>query len=674
MKGAKANINSDPIARDTGGEVQFYTDHVEGVERRAVQFGRPLGIETEARLFARYHDLGKLRKELQDEFEQSGPEEDVDLPPHAPYGARQFVEDYGQEGLPLAATIYGHHSRIYDLKGAADRIRQFSAEELESPTAEGSWDLPESPSQIGFRLRMLFSAGVDADRLDAEFFTQGPRQEYDSLQALWGDFREDQEELMEESPTKGSVNDHRNRIYRSCIQKASLPPGYFTATIPTGGGKTRSLAAFALRHAIENGLRRVVIAVPYTSIIEQNAGVYRSIFGEENVVEHHSLADLESPRHEKATQNWDAPFIITTTVQLFESLYASHSGRARKIHRLAESVIVLDEMQALPARVLEPCLRRLRQLVEVGSSVVCSTATNPGFNVAEEAVELVGDPKELAEGMQRVRYHAHETPMSTSELAGRLSEEDQGLAVCNTVEDARAVWQEAEARLLTSRQCPIDRTAVLEDVQSALDAGRPIRLVSTQLVEAGVDIDFPAVYRVCGPAPSIIQAAGRCNREGRLEHGDVHIVRLTDGGLPPKAYEVGTSITENRLAEWDFSDPEVTAEYFSLLSETTSFDEPSVLEAEDELRWRTASERMAFIEDGMSVIVPRNEEAERLIGDLRREAITSEGWRNLQKYTVTLYPNTAEEAAEKSKIELLDEEEDISIWQDEYDPLTGVRV
>jgi CRISPR-associated endonuclease/helicase Cas3 len=661
-------MDSDLVARIAGDDAQRYGDHVQGVEQRAVQFGKSLGLEQEARLFARYHDLGKLRKEWQ---ERAGEE---DRPPHAPYGAHRFVEDFGGEGLPLAATMYGHHSRLYDLKGVADKIAQWNSQELESPDVEGNWELPESQSQIGFWLRMLFSACVDADRLDAEAFTHGPRETYDDLPDLWKSFREDQEELMEENPPQGSVNAYRNRIYRSCVEKAGHSPGYFTATIPTGGGKTRSLAAFALRHAIENDLRRVVVAVPYTSIIEQNAAVYRDIFGRENVVEHHSLADLESPRNEKATQNWDAPFIITTTVQLFESLYASHSGRARKIHRLAESVIVLDEMQALPARVLEPCLRRLRQLIDVGSSVVCSTATNPGFDVADDGVELVDDPGDLADGMQRVAYHVHPDPISHVEFARHLSDENQALAVCNTVDDARAVWRETEAWLLTSRQCPIDRTRILDGVQDALDTGRPVTLISTQLVEAGVDIDFPVVYRVCGPAPSIIQAAGRCNREGRLERGDVHVLRLKESSMPPKAYRAGTSITENRLEEWDFADPHVTAEYFDLLSETASFDEPGVLEAEDELRWRTADRRMAFIEDGVSVLVLRNEEAQRLFEQLKRETITSEGWRALQKYAVTLYPNKAEEAASEGKLEHVDEEQGISVWNDEYDPRTGIRI
>lgn len=664
-------MDSEPVARIVGDQVQSYANHVEGVERRARQFGRPLGLEAEASLFASYHDLGKLPEEWQTNIEEGDP------PPHAPYGACRLVEDYGQEALPIAAAIYGHHSRLYDLRGAADRIQQWSIEEdgeVESPNVEGDFDLPESPSWMGFWLRMLFSACVDADRLDAEAFTQGSRRGYDDLQTLWGLLKADQEDLMEESPPEGSINDYRNRIYHSCVDKASLEPGYFTATIPTGGGKTRTLAAFALRHAIENDLRRVVIAVPYTSIIEQNAQVYRDIFGEENVVEHHSLADLESPRNEKATQNWDAPLIVTTTVQLFESLYASHSGRARKIHRLAQSVIVLDEMQALPARVLEPCLRRLRQLIDVEASVVCSTATNPGFEVAEGGVELVDDPRELANGMQRVAYHVHEAPISHKELANRLSQQAQGLAVCNTVDDARDVWEETEARLLTSRQCPFDRTRILSGVQDALEAGRPVRLVSTQLVEAGVDIDFPVVYRVCGPAPSIIQAAGRCNREGYLDSGDVHVVRLKDSSVPPEAYKAGTSITSNRLGEWDFTDPDVTAEYFDLLAENASFDKPGVCDAEDELRWQTADQRMAFIEDGLSVIVPRNEEAERLIENLRRDAITSEGWRALQRYTVTLYSGKAEDARAEGKLDHIDEEQGISVWTDEYDPRTGLRV
>jgi CRISPR-associated endonuclease/helicase Cas3 len=514
---------------------------------------------------------------------------------------------------------------------------------------------------------------VDADRLDAERFAQGPRASYDSLETLWERFEENQTALMEENPEPGSVNACRNEIYRSCLAKSNLSPGYFTATIPTGGGKTRSLVGFALQHAIEHDLDRIVIAVPYTSIIEQNAAVYRDIFGDENVVEHHSLAELENPRHEKSTENWDAPLIITTTVQLFESLYAARSGKARKIHRLAESVIILDEMQSLPAPVIDPCLESLRNLTKTGSSIVCSTATNPGFDVGP-ATELVDNPTRLAGQMKRVEYNVHPEPISHEEAAESFRDEHQGLFVCNTVNDARQIAALSGAALLTSRQIPFDRGPIIERIKTKLEAGTRTHLVSTQLIEAGVNLDFPAAYRACGPVPSIIQVAGRCNREGKLDAGEVHVVLLEEGNSPPGAYKTGRSLTKDFLSSWDFHDPFVTTRYFDqLLNDRTDTDKNEVLKAEHNMRWKTASERMRLIDGGITAIVPRNEEAETLIDQIRSGDITRSGWRRLQQYTTTIYDRLADEAAEENMLEYVgDEDDDLVVWTGPYTPELGL--
>lgn len=650
---------------------QPYVDHIRGVEERACAFTARLHDESWGKVFSRYHDIGKTLR-----LWQTAIKTNQDRPAHSPYGARLITELHGDVGLPLAGMIYGHHSGLYDLMELKEKIEQWDVVDVDSPLSlpDELPDLPGSPEHWGFWTRMLFSACVDADRLDAEEFSQGPRSSYDSLETLWERFQEDQNELMEDSPAPGSVNDCRNRIYRSCTEKYDLPTGYFTATIPTGGGKTRTLAAFALRHAIEHGLDRVVIAVPYTSIIEQNAKEYREIFGEENVVEHHSLAELTNPRHEKSTENWDAPFIITTTVQLFESLYAARSGKARKIHRLAKSVIVLDEMQSLPAHVLDPCLESLRNLTKTGSSIVCSTATNPGFDVGS-ATELIDNPTQLARQMKRVEYNVHPEPISHEEAAELFGGEHQGLFVCNTVADARAIAELSGADLLTSRQVPFDRGPIIERIKQQLADGVRTHLVSTQLIEAGVNLDFPAAYRASAPVPSIIQAAGRCNREGTLDAGMVHVVVLEDGGSPPGAYQAGRSLTASRLSSWDFDDPFVTTRYFNhLLNSRVDTDENQVLEAEHEMRWKTASDRMRLIDGGITAIVPRNDEASTLIDQILSGDITRTGWRRLQQYTTTIYDGLADQALEADSLEYVGDEDDLAIWTGPYTPDLGLHL
>jgi CRISPR-associated endonuclease/helicase Cas3 len=657
------------LARKEGERFQTYACHVEGVERIARRWASRLHHESWGQVFARVHDIGKTTAPSQRSLDAG-----TQRPPHAPYGARLLLDKYGDVALPLAGIIYGHHSGLYDLLELKEKIEEWDLITPNSPLSIPTEipDLPGDPKHWGFWTRMIYSACVDADRLDAEHFTQGPRAPYDSLETLWERFEENQTALMKANPEPGSVNACRNEIYRSCLAKSSFSPGYFTATIPTGGGKTRSLVAFALQHAIEHDLDRIVIAVPYTSIIEQNAAVYRDVFGDENVVEHHSLAELENPRHEKSTENWDAPIIITTTVQLFESLYAARSGKARKIHRLAESVIILDEMQSLPAPVIDPCLEALRNLMKTGSSIVCSTATNPGFDVGP-ATELIDNPVQLAHQMKRVEYHVHPEPISHEKAAELLGSEHQGLFMCNTVDDAREIASLSGADLLTSRQVPFDRGPIIERTKAQLKAGIRTHLVSTQLIEAGVNLDFPAEYRVAAPVPSIIQAAGRCNREGKLDAGMVHIVVLKDGGSPLGAYKTGRSLTIEHLSSWDFHDPFVTTQYFNrLFNGTTNTDENEVLKAEHNMCWKTASERMKLIEDGITAIVPRNDEAITLIDQIRSGDITRAGWRRLQQYTTTVYDCLADEALEAESLEYVGDENDLAIWTGPYTPELGL--
>lgn len=395
-------------------------------------------------------------------------------------------------------------------------------------------------------VRMVFSSLVDADFLCTEAFmspdktAQRPAWPDDILSRMEAAL---EHHLTQFGPPLNTVAKERENVRAACEAAASLEPGFFDLTVPTGGGKTLSSLLFALRHARKHGLRRIVYAIPFTSIIEQNADVFRAVFkqlseeiGQDVVLEHHSnlQPDRENTRNRLSAENWDAPLVVTTNVQLFESLFANRTSSSRKVHRLAKSVLILDEAQALPVGLLSPILSSLRCLtLDYGTSVVLCTATQPSLEHRENFApgipsasirSIIPDRLALAQNLQRTRVTSLGL-LENSALKTRVLAEEQGaLVVLNTTKAAREFYESLEPSLprfhLSARMCPEHRTAVLTEVRALLNAGAPAFLVSTQLIEAGVDISFPAVFRAeCG-LDSLAQAAGRCNRNGELCHPD----------------------------------------------------------------------------------------------------------------------------------------------------------
>ena len=499
------------------------------------------------------------------------------------WAERRLVEACGPQGKVLARVlqyiIAGHHAGLDNwdgrLKGrlvSTDAQTEFSealaaqppasilAPETDLPSAR---DIPvDSPRDIPGRfalwVRMLFSCLVDADFLDTESFMdegkQTARNGAPNVAALLAALDAHMSAVAANAaPTP--VNRLRADVLRQCRDKAERAPGVFTLTVPTGGGKTLSGLAFALTHATRHGKRRVIYAIPYTSIIEQTADIFRGIFGEANVVEHHSNAESapekETSRSRLACENWDAPLVVSTNVQLFESLFARRTSRCRKLHNIVGSVIVLDEAQLLPVEFLQPILDVLRLLVrEYGVTLVLCTATQPaltsqesfdprrglrGFK-PEEVTEIIDDVPALYTALRRVRVHRPADLNAKREwrdIAHEIASHEAVLAIVNRRADARDLYrllraEDAEVTWhLSAQMCPQHRSDTIARIKAALDARRnalaagietkPLRVVSTQLVEAGVDMDFPAVYRAMAGLDSIAQAAGRCNREGRLE-------------------------------------------------------------------------------------------------------------------------------------------------------------
>lgn len=379
--------------------------------------------------------------------------------------------------------------------------------------------------------RMLYSCLVDADYLDTEsFMSTVNRPEYDSLPEL---LRRLNDYIKPWFPAKSQLNEYRCQILNRCLDAASLPRGVYSLTVPTGSGKTVSSLAFALKHAVENGLDRVIYVIPYTSIIEQNAKVFRAILGEQNVIEHHCNAQFDRDdelsernlRQHLATENWDAPVIVTTAVQFFESLYSHLPSKCRKLHNVANSVVIFDEAQMIPGSQLKPCVGVIANLVaHFRATAVLCTATQPvledlirDFCPELSVTEICPQVEAVYRKFKRVIYQ-NAGKLSNTELAGRLTQNDQVLCVVNTRKMAQDVFRmlpEEGAFHLSTLMYPKHRTDVLEQIRDRLQSGRVCRVVSTSLIEAGVDVDFPRVYRQMTGLDSLIQAAGRCNREGK---------------------------------------------------------------------------------------------------------------------------------------------------------------
>ncbi|MEE9905230.1 MAG: CRISPR-associated helicase Cas3' [Chlorobium sp.] len=564
-------------------------------------------------------------------------------------------------------------------------------------------------------IRMLYSCLVDADFLDTERF-MSPEKADLRPNAVDLEMLKERFDLYMAVKENGSpdtpVNRARKNILRECREKGrSLEPGLFSLTVPTGGGKTLASMAFALEHALKHGKKRIIVAIPYTSIIEQTAAVYREVFGDEAVLEHHSNLDpkKETPKSRLATENWDAPIIVTTNVQLFESLFAAKSSACRKLHNIVNSVVVLDEAQMLPTDFLQPVVSVIKSLsAHFRASVVLCTATQPvlsgkvgtgkdilnGF--ADGSVrELMADPEKLFSVFQRVRVRMlgqADERHEWSEIAERLREHEQVLCIVNTRKDCRELHAQMPDGTvhLSALMCPEHRSKVIAEVKSKLMVGEPVRVVSTQLLEAGVDIDFPTVYRSFSGLDSIAQAAGRCNREGRLERGDVVVFN------PPKPSPSGRLLKAETAAQTLFrTEPELAASlmpeafrryfihYFGGLNGFDTRGIMDLLAGNDaaryfQIQFRTAAKRFKLIDDAMQygvIVRYRNGKTNisALIDQLRFGGPSQTLMRQLQRYSVNVYDPDLKKLKDNGLIE-----EVSGIWvqtQDSlYDPVFGLNI
>ena len=674
-----------------------------------------------------WHDLGKYRPGFQRYLEQSdnpdahiegkvGGREKTHSAAGALWAMQVLEEQHGASGKlaarVLAYLIAGHHAGLDNWEdGLASRLdgedskTEFSEARDAKPPLNilGAGDFvphlknrPGGSDGFALWVRMLFSCLIDADFLDTEaHFDAGKpakREGFPTLPAMQHAFDAHMAALpVADTP----VNTLRADILRQCRGKAALPAGFFSLTVPTGGGKTLSSLAFALNHASAHQKRRIIYAIPYTSIIEQTADVFRGVFkslGDEVLIEHHSQADAadkdETARSRLACENWDAPLVVTTNVQLFESLFAAKTSRCRKLHNLIGSVIVLDEAQQLPPEFLQPILDVLNLLVKhYGVTVVLCTATQPALNSTsyfdpgkglrglENVREIIDEPDKLFDALQRVKVELPPdwtTPTPWVTTATHLSQEDCVLAIVNTRKAARELQRLMPSGTvhLSALMCGAHRKDVISQIKDRLKAKRegrdaqPLRVVSTQLVEAGVDIDFPVVYRALAGLDSIAQAAGRCNREGRLADKG-RVVVFVPPERPPKGHLEQAAQSLVRTLPDSNVEPltrALFATYFKDFYHSIDLDGKKVcamlrVQSDLSVRFLSAAKAFRLIDDkDMAMVVVRyahaKDDMDKLLDTLEAEGPKRWLMRKLQRYTISIRKRLADKMLEQGSLTL----------------------
>ena len=661
-----------------GWSIQTNDEHQRGVAELAAKFADTFGMGEWGRVLGLLHDIGKEKTAFQQHIKkESGycPEITVEGNTSHAYVGGIVASRLFQMFTPILSNIImGHHRGLYDDGDWKELLKQEIPREVSHPDVKIQLSVPSRllvREDFHHLERMLYSCLVDADYLDTEAFMYPEQAELRGSKATMDELSSKLETHLEQlslGAPDTEVNRIRRFVQQCCKEKSDGSVDFYSLTVPTGGGKTLSSLLWALRHAVKNGLQRIIIAIPYTSIIVQTAATLKAIFGDENVLEHHSSVEYDADgsyeitrQLQLATENWDYPIIVTTNVRFFESLFSNKPSQCRKLHNIAKSVVVLDEVQTLPLEFLQPIINTFKSLKNVfGTSFLFTTASQPildgtirgtnrlnQFEALPHIHEIIPTDALLHDKLRRVELDINNTSQTYDEVARQVAQHDRVLCIVNTRKDAKELFerlpQEGLTLHLSRMMYPAHVRQTIETIKVALrdDKQRVIRVVATQLIEAGVDIDFPVVYRQEAGLDSILQAAGRCNREGKLGICTTHIFSLRgEHQLPSGHISQANNARINMVGDIDWFAPGTMRDYFAqLFARTESFDKKQIgalLYKPNEMQFQEAAEQFRLIEDETTSILIKCKHSTPLIEELRRKGPSYPVLKKLSQYAVSV--------------------------------------
>ncbi len=690
---------------------QELKEHLENTAKISGNFAETFGCGPWGYCAGQYHDLGKYSEAFQNRIKKDGPKVD-----HSTAGAKETNQTI------ISAIVAGHHSGLMDFTNGVDepgdatlrarmkkKIPDYQAFRNEM-NLERALEIPalkfikeESMFQRSFLIRMLYSCLVDADFLDTEAFMsteKKPRGLNESWQTLNDRLKKKTDGFLKRNPQQ-EIGKKRNEILGSCLKMGKISDkGLFTLTVPTGGGKTISSLAFAMEQVKKNRMKRIIYVIPFTSIIDQTVEEFQAILGKDNVLAHHShvsyddakeLTTQEITAKKLACENWDAPVVVTTNVQFFESLFGSQSSQCRKLHNIAESVIILDEAQMLPQEYLIPCVHAIAELIRnYRCSAVLCTATQPALRpfFAKDITikEICQNTEALYNFFRRVRYQRIEG-QTTDSLAAKLNESDQFLCIVNTKRQALELYQKITGTnkfYLSTWMMPSHRQKVIAEIKRCLENGEECKVVSTSLIEAGVDVDFPVVYRESAGLDSMIQAGGRCNREGKhpLDESFVYIFEWVD--KKPLSGSFGSYIARTKMIARKYNPidaPECIHAYFEELYSTggETLDQQGIMDLlggkNQDHAFQTASNKFKMINERTYDIFIANEvKAEKMLNQFRFVGPSKPLLRAMGQYSVSVREDEYKRLEEYSKMEPLDDQIAVLKNNEDYSLETGLLI
>lgn len=706
--------------------VQSLTDHLDGTMRLAESFGAGMGLGAEADLLGKIHDEGKDTAAFQD-YIHGRKHRRVD---HSTAGAKSFFENGHIGWLQLIGGFCaaGHHTGIPDLGSKVDcagtstlngrmkkcipSIRHPQRYLIDSTCLDvdhlNTFIENRNALDVMMLTRMLFSCLVDADFLDTEAFMNNQpvrKNEFSSLKEIAAMFWSRLEKDGYFRP-KNALNEKRCEILHTCMRKGEGKQGLYSLTVPTGGGKTISSMAFAMKQAMKWHKERIIYVIPYLSIIEQTADVFRAFLGNHAVLESHSQVDYDSlleegseeagrvaERMKLAAENWDAPVVITTNEQFFESLYANKTSRCRKLHNIANSVIILDEAQMMPVDFLKPCLHALEQLVHYyGCTVVLCSATQPelGRYLQNSPIEIMENVGELFQFFKRVTFDI-DGETDYAEIAKKLDECEQVLCIASTKKEAEKIFEllDGEAMYLSTNLCPAHRREIIREMKTRLRDGKPCRVVSTSIISVGVDIDFPVVYLQYTGLDSLIQGAGRCNREGRqsLQKSRAHIFWTKESKKSPfmrKEKQVTDMVRKKYSAE-EMTEPSAIRTYFEnwYQSNEGNLDYREIEKLAQSLSFAEIGKRFHLIHDSTkSVFIPFDEKARNIKEQLMMGNRSRQLMRAAGAYMINVRYSKAQGQSDfmklltQGQIEMFPGDENLAylVNMEDYDAELGLKI